>query len=505
MAKLAAVNQEMHDIYYQEPGVLTTGIYNAKEVLERINTIEQPMIEDILASVDDNLEVTEEVLQEVKKLFVTKKKVPISVTDLSPSAKDQLEAIRVDKLYYQRLLTRKDILTSRLAEVIKVYPENVVEIDIGSIKIPKEKIYEAEVLDSFFDAEGIIDVGVNEGPIIDDSVKPGTIIDEATDVINIHDGVTTPGGIAEKETGVGSIYDAGTGKVEDSVIIKDRDSTMEAVENIGAATAKNSYTVKSSAEKATVRMMSTEVPVAEASEAIKTFSSTKPVLAKKTTSRVTRMQPHGARISASLSTKFDGYQRNYDLLKAQKAFYQRQTLKLDREYEILSNEWVEEPGIVPKTLDELHSVLGTFRTEEQPRIDMLLDTLNTNIPQTLNELNGVLGTFRTEEQPRIDILLDSLSTNIPQTLDGLNGVLENVRNEEQPRIDLILDNVNANLEESKQTLSKANDTMESVQNALSILDFDTKYVKLGAMAIGGLVVLDLFVGLIVLIRMALGI
>jgi hypothetical protein len=46
--------------------------------------------------------------------------------------------------------------------------------------------------------------------------------------------------------------------------------------------------------------------------------------------------------------------------------------------------------------------------------------------------------------------------------------------------------------------------MDSVKNALSILDFDTKYVKLGAMAIGGLIIINLFIGMIVLIRMALG-
>jgi hypothetical protein len=118
------------------------------------------------------------------------------------------------------------------------------------------------------------------------------------------------------------------------------------------------------------------------------------------------MQPHGARISASLATKFDGYQRNYGL--------------------------------------------------------------------------------------------------IPQTLDEVNEILENVRTEQQPRIDKVLDNINNNLEESRSTLAKANDTMETIQTALSILDFDTKYIKYGAMAIGGLVVLNLFVGLIVLTRAALG-
>jgi hypothetical protein len=46
--------------------------------------------------------------------------------------------------------------------------------------------------------------------------------------------------------------------------------------------------------------------------------------------------------------------------------------------------------------------------------------------------------------------------------------------------------------------------MDSVKNALSMLDFDTKYLKLGGMVVGGLVVLNLLVGLIVLTRMAFG-
>jgi hypothetical protein len=125
-------------------------------------------------------------------------------------------------------------------------------------------------------------------------------------------------------------------------------------------------------------------------------------------------------------------------MKAQKAFYFRQSIKMEKKYELLSNKWEEVPGVIPKTLGELH------------------------------------------------------------------GVLENVRTEEQPRIDLLLDNVNATLEEAKDTVGKANDTMDSVKNALSILDFDTKYLKLGGMVVGGLVVLNLLVGLIVLTRMALG-
>lgn len=418
MAKLASVNQEIHDIFYQEPGVVTTGIYNANEVLERLNTIEQPMIEDILASLDDNLDVSEEVLHEVKKLFVTKKKVPISIDQLSPSIRDQLDMIRIDKLYYEGLISRKDTVTTQLGEIIKVHPENKFEIAAGKISVPKDSIYASSVND--------------------DVIRAGNIVD----TINIADSIKDNRNVAD---------------------IVNKDITETVSENIGRTeiAGENIRTVDSSITERTVRSLSSPQPTirATATSNVETASSaTNAAGVKKATTGISAanvarlatsvrkspgtsmsmMQPYGAKISASLSTKFDGYQRNYDLMKAQKAFYFRQSIKMEKKYELLSNKWEKVPGVIPKTLGELH------------------------------------------------------------------GVLENVRTEEQPRIDLLLDNVNATLEEAKDTVGKANDTMDSVKNALSILDFDTKYLKLGGMVVGGLVVLNLLVGLIVLTRMALG-
>ncbi|TGC08318.1 hypothetical protein [Methanolobus halotolerans] len=437
IARLAAVNKEIHDIFYQEPGILSTGIYNAKEVLERFNTVEQPMVEDILASVDDNLEVSGEVLQEVKKLFITKKKVPVPVSELIPSIRDQLEAIDADKLYYEKLLERKSVLTSGIADVIKTYPENTVKIDMGTINVPKEDIYDAGILDDLIDIGGVYDGVIDDGTIADEVTNPGGIADDIIDSGKEHGGVINPGDIYGKDTGIDDAHDIVTGPIDNSSVMKDKEIIKDTLADSVSGSAKENFIRKTSKGNKTLRTMSAETPAATGM-AIKNISSLR---ASKTRSggRMAMMQPHGARISASLNTRFDGYQRNYDLLKAQKAFYYRQTLKLDKEYELLANEWIEEPGIVPKTLDELHGVLSSIRTEEQPRIDLLLD------------------------------------------------------------------NINANLEESKQTISNANDTMGSVRNALSILDFDTRYVKVGAMAIGGLIVLDLFVGLIVLTRLALGV
>ncbi|WP_340818773.1 hypothetical protein [Methanolobus sp. WCC4] len=419
MAKLAAVNQEIHDIFYQEPGVVTTGIYNAKEVLERFNTIEQPMIEDIMASLDDNLDVSEEVLQEVKKLFVTKKKVPISIADLSPSIRDHLDMIHADKLYYEGLISRKDTVTAQLGDIMKVHPVNKFEIAAGAINVPKDYVYASSVLDDVIDATKIVD-----NIDIADSIRDNTNFTDRVDAVretedirdSIRDNVNIRGAVRSVDS---SVNDRVARNITTSQPVMRTSATT-------SATARSSTTVAAGANK--------EIANISAANIARLATSVR----KGTATSMSMMQPYGAKISASLSTKFDGYQRNYDLMKAQKAFYFRQTLKMEKKYELLANKWVEEPGIIPKTLDELH------------------------------------------------------------------GVLHNVRTEEQPRIDQVLDNVNATLEEAQGTVEKANETMDSVKNALSILDFDTKYLKIGGMVIGGLVVLNLFFGLLVLIRMTLG-
>lgn len=412
MAKLAAVNQEIHDIFYQEPGIVSTGIYNAKEVLERLNTIEQPLIEDILVSLDDNLDVSEEVLQEVKKLFVTKKKVPVAITELSPSIQNQLEMIQIDKLYYEGLISRKDTVTTQLGEIIKVHPENKFEIASGKISVPKENIYASSVLDDIISAASIIDT-INIADSIKDNISVADVVDkDITGTIN--------------ENITESVSEGLSGNV--GITVRSLSSSQPAVSTAAKTDVESASTATSASVAKKVTTGISAANVARLATSIKQSPG----------NSMSMVQPYGAKISASLSTKFDGYQRNYDLMKSQKAFYFRQSLKMEKKYELLSNNWEEVPGIIPKTLDELH------------------------------------------------------------------GVLENVRTEEQPRIDLLIDNVNATLEEAKGTVGKANDTMDSVKNALSILDFDTKYLKLGGMVIGGLLVLDLFVGLIVLTRMALG-
>jgi chaperonin cofactor prefoldin len=387
--------------------------------------------------------VSEELFRELKKLFITTKKVPVSITELSPSIRDQLEMIRNDKLYFEKLISRKDIVTAQLADIIRVHPENKYEISVGSIKVPKENIYASNILDEVMNAGSIIDTDISIIDIVDDDINIIDVIDEK-----------------EINADIGSGHIAiDKDKLEDN--INTRDTTTNVDKETVNRVVRNYATpqpVMKSASATNATGIKKEVPVISAANAARIATA----VSKSSGYSMSMMQPHGAKISASLSTKFDGYQRNYDLLKAQKAFYFRQSLKMERKYEKLSNKWVEEPGLIPKTLDELHGVLKNVRTEEQPRIDILLDNVNV----ILEEAKGTV-------------------TKANETMDSVKDALSIV-------------------DEAKETVTKANETMDSVKNALSILDFDTKYVKLGAMVIGGLIIINLFIGMIVLIRMALG-
>jgi len=422
MARLAAVKKEIHDIYYQEPGVLTNTIYNAKETLERFNTIEQPMIEDILDSLDDNLDVSEEVLQEAKKLFVVKKKIPISIAELSPSIQDHLNLIQNNKQYYAGLIERKEPITAQFADVIKTFPANEFEISNSSVAMAGLNIKDLDLETP--DVGGIVreDIGDTVRDDIRDTIR------DSRDDIRVREPTDSDRNISVER----DIDTPRTINIADVIAERRRTETSANIETDRNISANQPDTTTISSDNR-IRARASDV------SAIANISKNNFAINNLPAFSKMAIQPHGAKISASVSTKFDGYQRSFDLMNAQKVFYFRKGLKLERKYEKLANRWEETPGIIPKTLDEMH------------------------------------------------------------------GVLKNVRTEEQPRIDKVLDNVNATLEEAQGTVSKANDTMDSISNALSILDFDTKYIKLGAMVVGGLLALNLFFGLLVLIRMAFGI
>ena len=70
---------------------------------------------------------------------------------------------------------------------------------------------------------------------------------------------------------------------------------------------------------------------------------------------------------------------------------------------------------------------------------------------------------------------------------------------------MVLDTLNGNFLESKEILTKINDSLDSAQGALSFFSKNSKMIKLGLGVFCGVTFLDLLLGLIVLTRMALGI
>lgn len=345
MSRLVVVNNEIHEILYQEPGVVTNAIYNFNEVLERFNTIEQPKIEDILDSVDDNLEVTEETLKEIKKLFVTKRKVPLLATEISKVNKDKLKMLELDAKYYKDLIGRKDVLSGQLMNVME--------------KIPAKKY---EITDKWIKVAGAGNPVVDR---LDHNVIKGLDINIAKNADKVN--VSTASSRYER-SGYGSVSAANVRKssVRSDVKIDKEEYRANISKSVAGVEKRN----------------------------IEALSQLNFSIAKKSKFSLGAIQPHGAMISAVFNTKFDGYQRNYANFRAQSTFYHRELFKIDRKFDLLKYRWEEEPGVIPQTLDELKGILEQFRNEEQPRIDTVLDTLNENLEETksvISKIDDTLG------------------------------------------------------------------------------------------------------------------
>ncbi len=408
ISKLTAVNLQIKDILYQEPGVLTTGIYNAKEVLERLNTIEQPMIEDVLEGIDSNLDVCEEVLEEVNKLFVTKKRYPLLETDLTPIQKEKLEWIGAEKNYFQNLISRNSTLTSRLSDAMV------------SMKVPDMSILPGSITSagavSIHDYVNTGDSSIYRGDAV------GTTRTDKTDEISRSDAIgdTTLAGM-----------DRGTSGSNFSVHPSGRISERLTRNEIHSKTGESGKREGDTASKAS-NISASDNAFATGGLKMLNAALLKDLSSVRTPAMVV---PQGAKVSAHLNTKFDGYAQVCSFYKAKNGFFEREVSKLERMEDLIRYRWEETPGVVPRTLEQAHDVLDRFHDEEQPRVEA------------------------------------------------------------------VLDNLNENLGESKETFSKVNDTLDLVQGILS--GVDNKYVKYGLIAIGGLILLNLLLGLIVLVRISL--
>ncbi len=347
ISSLVIVNNEINEILYQEPGILTTTIYNASETLERFNTIEQPKIETIMDSVEDNLEVTEDTLKEIKKLLVIRQKVPVSEFELTPEMKEKLKAFEMDTGFYKGLIGKRSNISKQLMNAIGNIPETKFEISEKGIKVANLNI-----------AKG------------SPTISGGSEIDEPErEPIKKYESAAPDTGTLKKQ-----------------------------LENMGR-----------------VNM----------------------VLARRSQKSLATIQPQGVKVSAALNTKFEGYQRNYAFFRAKENFYDREILKIGKKVDKIKYRWEDKPGVIPQTLDELKAILERVRTQEQPRIETTLDL------------------------------------------------------------------VNSNLEESRNTLSGINSTLDSVKGITSFIDKNSTLILIGLGIFGAVIFLDLLVALIVLVKMAL--
>jgi hypothetical protein len=248
---------------------------NANAVLERFKTIEQPKIEDILDSVDGNLEESKEVLEQVKKLFVTKKKIPLDITEI-----DQLPDFTKSKLGF--LVDEANNLESTVTKDLKLLSQYR-EIKAGFQ--PTDLEIQGEI----------------------DSIKLGIFAKSSLD-----------------------------------------DITKKSLDNV---------------EKETEAYMRPSV-----------FSLTKEL--------------------TPTIDKYFAQNSRYESFKAYQMFHWGEINKLHGEIDKIKYVYVDEPGVIPRTLAKIEDIVTRVNTEEQPRIEKIMDSVNGNLVESqgiLNKINGIAG------------------------------------------------------------------------------------------------------------------
>jgi hypothetical protein len=333
-SKLALVRSAIREILYEEPGVIPTSIYHFKEILERFNTLEQPRIEEMMDSTQDNMEEVNEILKEVKKLFVVRTWKPVPSHELTEDKKKKIDVLEKNLKAYEGLIEKNSAISLQIRNALIQRSEKTSKALSLSMKRVRR-------------------------------MQPA--LDENTGRLNFSNpsesGNPNPGRNPEVKTWVA---------------MKRRPGALA-------------------------------------------------------------IQPAAMRIASLMErNETAGYAQNYNFVKGVMRYYEREKLKIEKE--IFRLKWipVEEPGLIPKTLDEVRMSLNHFRTEEQPRVDNVLDNLADAIAESRNVMMSVNNSLTTNQA-----ILDSISKN-------------------------------------------------------------SLYIKLGLGTLGALIIANLFVGLIVLVRMAFG-
>jgi hypothetical protein len=90
-----------------------------------------------------------------------------------------------------------------------------------------------------------------------------------------------------------------------------------------------------------------------------------------------KFMPKGVRIARSLHrTEISAFLGNHAAFLGVNQYYERERLKVEKKIALLTRVPVEEPGVIPGTLEEMRQSIARFRIEGQPRLEILLDNLN---------------------------------------------------------------------------------------------------------------------------------
>jgi hypothetical protein len=135
--KLAVVRKAINEILYEEPGVVPASIYSLQQILERFNTLEQPRLEDILDSANDNLEESKEIMEEVKKLFVVRTWKAVAVGELSEGKRAELATLEASFANLDKLVEKNRAVSKQLQDaLVKAQPAKFQMAKMIGFKMP---------------------------------------------------------------------------------------------------------------------------------------------------------------------------------------------------------------------------------------------------------------------------------------------------------------------------------------------------------------------------------
>jgi hypothetical protein len=109
------------------------------------------------------------------------------------------------------------------------------------------------------------------------------------------------------------------------------------------------------------------------------------------------MRSSALSLTKELTPTIDTYfalNSRYESFKAYQIFHWREIDKLQKEIDKIKYVNVDEPGVIPRTLAKIEDIVGRVNTEEQPRIEKIMDSINGNLVESqgiLNKINGTAG------------------------------------------------------------------------------------------------------------------